>query len=127
MNDVNNYDVIVVGGGASGMMAGGICAGKGKSVLILEKNKSLGAKLAISGGGRCNITNDEDDLRTFLSIYSKKKNADQFLFSAFSQFNKNDTFKFFDKLGLPLVVEARKRAFPNTQKSSYFVLFLFWL
>jgi len=118
MNDVNNYDVIVVGGGASGMMAGGICAGKGKSVLILEKNKSLGAKLAISGGGRCNITNDEDDLRTFLSIYSKKKNADQFLFSAFSQFNKNDTFKFFDKLGLPLVVEARKRAFPNTQKST---------
>jgi predicted flavoprotein YhiN len=55
------YDVIVIGGGASGMMAAGRAGELGKRVLLLEKNKKLGEKLAISGGGRCNITNAEED------------------------------------------------------------------
>jgi predicted Rossmann fold flavoprotein len=118
MEEINRFDVIVVGGGASGMMAAGISARAGKKVLILEKNKELGKKLAISGGGRCNITNDESDLRTFLKNYATKNKADQFLFSTFTQFNKDDTFKFFKELGLPIVVEARQRAFPETQKST---------
>jgi len=112
------YDVIVIGGGASGMMSAGTSAHSGKSVLLLEKNKILGQKLNISGGGRCNITNDEDDIRIFLKHYANNKKTDEFLFSAFSKFNKNDSFKFFKDLGLPLVVEARKRAFPYTQKST---------
>lgn len=116
--DTTNYDVIVVGGGASGMMAAGTAANNGKSVLLLEKNKVLGKKLSISGGGRCNITNNEDDIRIFLSTYAKNKNTDQYLFSAFSQFNKNDTIKFFAGLDLPIVVEARKRAFPKSQKAT---------
>jgi predicted Rossmann fold flavoprotein len=118
MEEINKFDVIVVGGGASGMMAAGISARKGKRVLILEKNKELGKKLSISGGGRCNITNDENDIRVFLKNYATKNKADQFLFSTFAQFNKDDTFKFFKDLGLPLVVEARQRAFPETMKST---------
>ncbi len=115
---MNKYDVIVIGGGASGMMSAGVAGSKGKKVLLLEKNKTLGNKLSISGGGRCNITNDEDDLKIFLKNYSKKKGTDQFLFSPFAQFDKNSTKEFFTKLGLPIIVEARKRAFPKSQKAT---------
>lgn len=108
------YDVIIIGGGASGMMAGAISGAKGKKVLILEKNKDLGEKLKISGGGRCNITNAEKDIRKFLANYG---NAEQFLYSSFSKFSSKDTFDFFENLGLPLVVQARQRAFPNTERA----------
>ncbi len=108
------YDVIVVGGGASGMMAAGQAASLGKKVLLLEKNPNLGEKLKISGGGRCNITNAEYDTRALLSNYGK---AADFLFSPFSQFGVKDTFTFFESLGLPLVVQARNRAFPATEKA----------
>ena len=108
------YDVIVIGGGASGMMAAGKAAALGKRVLIIEKNKFLGEKLKISGGGRCNITNAEEDIQKYLDHY---KSAKQFLFSAFAQFSNKDTFTFFENLGLSLVVQARKRAFPHTEKS----------
>jgi predicted Rossmann fold flavoprotein len=109
-----HFDVIVIGGGASGLMAAGVAAGEGKRVLVLEKNKELGKKLKITGGGRCNITNAELDTRELLKNY---KTADKFLFSPFSQFGVEDTFKFFEDRGLPLVVEARKRAFPETQSA----------
>jgi predicted Rossmann fold flavoprotein len=108
------YDVIVIGGGASGMMAGAISGTKGKKVLILEKNKDLGEKLKISGGGRCNITNAEKDVRKFLANYG---NAEQFLYSSFSKFSSKDTFDFFENLDLPLVIQARQRAFPHTEKA----------
>ncbi len=114
MSSAQKYDVIVIGGGASGMMAAGQAGSRGKRVLLLEKNKKLGAKLAITGGTRCNITNAEEDTRTLLGHYG---NAEQFLFSPFSQFGVKDTFAFFEALGLPLVVEARKRAFPHTHKA----------
>lgn len=109
-----HFDVIVIGGGASGMMAAGIAAQKGKRVLLIEKNKELGKKLSITGGGRCNITNAEDDVRKFLSHYEE---ASKFLFSPFSQFGVKDTFAFFEKQGLPLVVEGGKRAFPETHSA----------
>jgi len=108
------WDVIVIGGGASGMMAGVVSARRGKSVIILEKNKKLGEKLKITGGGRCNITNAEYDIHKFLEHYGKSKD---FLFSPFSIFGVEDTFKFFESLGLPLVIEARKRAFPKSEKA----------
>ena len=109
------YDLIVIGGGPSGMMAAGRAAELGKKVLLLEKNKSLGKKLKISGGGRCNITNAEFELHQFLHAYGS---AEPCLYSAFAQFGVQDTFTFFESHGLPLVVEARKRAFPQTQKAA---------
>ncbi len=109
-----NFDVIVIGGGAAGMMAAGRCAEIGKNVLLLEKNRELGKKLKITGGGRCNITNAEEDIRVLLKSYGT---AEQFLYSSFSQFGIKETFNFFEKRGLPLVVQARKRAFPHTEKA----------
>lgn len=109
-----HYDVIVIGGGASGMMAAGRAGALGKKVLLLEKNALLGEKLKISGGGRCNITNAQEDIHTLLKNYGK---AAPFLYSPFSQFSNKDTFTFFESLGLPLVIQARDRAFPHTEKA----------
>lgn len=108
------YDVIVIGGGASGMMAAGRAAECGKKVLLIEKNPTLGNKLKISGGGRCNVTNAEEDIRVFLSRYG---DAAPFLYSTFAQFSSKDTFSFFESRGLPLIVQAAKRAFPKTEKA----------
>ena len=108
------YDVIVVGGGASGLMAAGRAAERGKRVLLLERNKRVGEKLRISGGGRCNITNNELDPHVLLRAYGK---AEQYLYSLLSQFGVKETFSFFESKGLPLVVQARKRVFPHTEKA----------
>ncbi len=112
---MERHDVIVVGGGAAGMMAAGCAAERGKSVLILEKNQRLGEKLRVTGGGRCNITNAEFDSHLLLKNYGK---AASFLYSPFSQFGVQETFDFFESKGLPLVVEEYKRAFPYTEKAS---------
>jgi hypothetical protein len=109
-----HYDVIVIGGGSSGMMAAGIAAKNGKKVLILEKNADMGEKLKITGGGRCNITNYELDNRKLLSYYG---DAAAFLYSPFSQFSVKDTFTFFEKRKLPLVTQARNRVFPKSEKA----------
>ncbi len=110
----SSYDVLVIGGGASGMMAAICAAEKGKRVLLLEKNVRLGEKLAITGGGRCNITNAEDDTRLLLSKYGA---ADKFLHSAFAQFGVRETFSFFESRGLPLKTEAQKRVFPVSERA----------
>lgn len=112
--DRRTYDVIVIGGGASGLMAAGRAAERGRRVLLLEKNKRLGEKLRITGGGRCNITNAEEHQRLLLERYGA---AGKFLYSSFSQFGMKDTFSFFESRGLPLVVQAGKRAFPMTEKA----------
>ena len=113
MGDI--YDVIVIGGGAAGMMAAGRAAELGKHVLILEKNAKLGAKLAISGGGRCNILNAEADEHRLLAYYG---DGGKFLYSSFSKFGMEDAYRFFEAHGLPLKVEARKRAFPKSEKAA---------
>lgn len=97
------------------MMAANRAAELGKRVLLLEKNKKLGEKLRISGGGRCNITNAEENLRFLLAHYGK---AEKFLYSSFVQFGVQETFAFFSDRGLPLVVQAGKRAFPETEKAA---------
>lgn len=109
------YDVIVIGGGASGMMAAGRASESGKDVLLLERNKRLGEKLRISGGGRCNILNAERDEKKLLAHYGS---SEQFLYSGFSQFGMDDTYAYFESMDLPLMVEANNRAFPVSQKAT---------
>ena len=108
------WDVIVIGGGAAGMMAAGTAAQRGLKVLILEKNKVLGAKLLISGGGRCNVFNGEVDNKILLGYFGA---ASKYLHSPFSKFSSKDSFNFFDSLGMPVIKEDLKRIFPKTQKS----------
>jgi len=109
-----DYDLIVIGGGASGMMAAGVASHNGKKVLLVEKNSELGKKLKITGGGRCNITNATFNTHELLKKYGA---AEKFLYSPFAQFGVQDTFTFFEKRGLPLVTEARNRVFPASQKA----------
>lgn len=108
------WDVIIVGGGASGMMAGAVASARSLSVLLLEKNKLLGEKLKITGGGRCNITNSEPDIHKMLKVYGI---GAPFLYSPFSIFGVKDTLKYFEKRGLPLVIQERNRVFPVTEKA----------
>ncbi len=114
INNNKIWDVIVIGGGASGMMAAAVAGSRGKSVLILDKNKNLGEKLKITGGGRCNITNNEPDIHKMLKIYGE---GAPFLYSPFSIFGVKDTFNYFESRGLPLVVQARNRVFPASEKA----------
>ena len=108
------FDVVVIGGGPAGMMAAGRAAERGAKVILIEKNSGLGKKLLITGGGRCNVTNAEPDTRKLLA---KFKENDQFLFSAFSQWNVKDTLDFFHSRGMETKVEAELRVFPITNKS----------
>ncbi|MES3030852.1 MAG: aminoacetone oxidase family FAD-binding enzyme [Patescibacteria group bacterium] len=108
------YDVAVIGGGPAGMISAGRAAEKGASVILLEKNPSLGVKLLITGGGRSNITNHELDVRTLLSKY---KENDKFLFSAFSQFSVQEALDFFHTRTMDTKTEAEKRVFPKSNKA----------
>lgn len=110
----DKYDVIVIGGGAAGMMAAGKAASRGRRVLLVEKNKRLGEKLRITGGGRCNITNAEEDVQLLLQHYGRDK---RFLHSSFAQFGVSETRAFFASLDLPTVVQSGKRAFPQSEKA----------
>ncbi|MBX4189663.1 NAD(P)/FAD-dependent oxidoreductase [Candidatus Parcubacteria bacterium] len=115
------WDVIVVGGGPAGMMAAGRAAECGLKVLLVEKNKSLGQKLLITGGGRCNVTNSEFDTRKLLD---KFKDNGKFLFSAFSQWAVKETLDFFHTRGMETKVENELRTFPvsNSAQSVWDVL-----
>jgi hypothetical protein len=103
------YDVAVIGGGPAGMIAAGRAAELGAKVILLEKNKNLGKKLLITGGGRCNLTNNEIDTRRFLARFKHKQ---KFLFSPFSQFGVKETLLWFNEHGLKTKVEAEGRVFP---------------
>jgi predicted flavoprotein YhiN len=108
------YDVIIIGGGASGMMAGVIAGRSEKKVLIIEKNKSLGEKLKITGGGRCNIFNRELDTRVLLKNY---KDAEKYLYTPFSKFGVKETEEFFKNIGIEIKEEDRKRVFPKSERA----------
>ncbi|MBG9445907.1 NAD(P)/FAD-dependent oxidoreductase [Cytobacillus firmus] len=107
------YDVIVIGGGPSGLMAAIGAAEKKAKVLLIDKGNKLGRKLAISGGGRCNVTNrlpvDE--------IIKHIPGNGRFLYSAFSIFSNEDIIRFFENLGIELKEEDHGRMFPVTDKA----------
>jgi hypothetical protein len=96
------------------MMAAGTAGLRGKRVLLIEKNKRLGEKLRITGGGRCNITNSNPHLSSLLKYYGK---AEPFLYSPFDIFGVADTFEFFTSRGLPLKIEAENRVFPQKESA----------
>ncbi len=111
---MNEYDVIIIGGGPAGMMAAGRAAECGARVLLLEKNDSLGRKLLISGGGRSNITNAEFDPHVFLE---KFQDAAKFLYSPLSRFGVKDVTDFFAAHGVPTKIEEGGRVFPISDNS----------
>lgn len=118
------WDIVVIGGGPAGMMAAGRAASRGKKVLLLEKNDGLGKKLLITGGGRCNVTNNKPDDRQMLAKY---KGNDQFLFSAFSKWNVASTLEFFNARGMATKEENEGRIFPvsNSAQTVYDVLYAY--
>lgn len=115
------WDVIVIGGGPAGMMAAGRAAERGAKVLLLEKNDSLGKKLLITGGGRCNVTNSQFDNRKLLE---KFKDSSKFLFSAFSQWSVKETLDFFHTRDMATKVENELRTFPLQIPPSLYSMFL---
>lgn len=108
------HKVLVVGGGAAGMMAAGMAAKAGAHVILLEKNDMLGKKLAITGKGRCNVTND----CSWEEVMKNVPRNGRFLYSALSAFTPADTMNFFEELGCALKVERGNRVFPVSDKSA---------
>ena len=110
---MNHFHTIIIGGGPAGMMATIASASYGQSTLLIEKNKKLGKKLAGTGGGRCNVTNNGtlDDLMAGIPGNGR------FLYSVFSQFDNHDIIQFFTDNGVKLKVEDHGRVFPVSDQS----------
>ncbi|MDA9470209.1 NAD(P)/FAD-dependent oxidoreductase [Enterococcus sp. 5H] len=115
------FDVIIVGAGTSGMMAAIAAAESGSKTLLIEKNKRVGKKLLLTGGGRCNVTNN----RSADEIIAHIPGNGKFLYSAFSQFNNYDIMEFFESNGTHLKEEDHGRMFPVTDRSKTIVETLF--
>lgn len=115
------YDLITVGAGPAGMLASGLVANCGKKVMLVEKNKTVGKKLSITGKGRCNITNNCSNEEFLDSVATNKR----FLYSSINNFSTQDTIKFFNKIGVETKVERGKRVFPSSDKASQVVDSLF--
>lgn len=108
---MKRYDVIVVGGGPAGLFAAGFAASRGGRVLLLEKNPRCGAKLLITGKGRCNVTHNEDDPRKFAAYFGRTGRA---LLTALYAFGSKEVVAFFEERGVPLTVERGGRIFPTS-------------
>ena len=106
--------VLIIGGGAAGMMAAAFAAKNGNRVEVFEKNEKFGKKLFITGKGRCNITNAADLEDFFSAVTSNPK----FLYSAFYSFTNEQVISFFEELGVKTKVERGGRVFPVSDHSS---------
>lgn len=105
---------IVIGGGASGLMAAAQSAENGNDTVLIEKMPRCARKVLISGKGRCNMTNATFDLEELISFVPKNP---RFLYSAFSAFMPYDTIAFFEDLGVPTKIERGNRVFPVSDKA----------
>lgn len=108
------FDVLVIGAGAAGLMAAGRAAELGAKVAIIDKNKTLGRKLLITGKGRCNITQGELSDKEFIKKLDKKG---QWLFSALAAFGPKEVINFFESRGLKTKIERGGRVFPESDKA----------
>ena len=106
--------VLIVGGGAAGMLASIFAARNGHEVHVYEKNEKLGKKLYITGKGRCNLTNACDMDALFASVRTNSR----FLYSAFYGFTNQDAMTFFEEEGLKIKTERGERVFPLSDKSA---------
>ncbi len=106
-------DMIIIGGGAAGLMAAVTAADLGANILLLEKNGRVGKKLLITGKGRCNVTNACGREEFFENIPTNPR----FLYSAFSGFSNYDVMDFFEGLGVPLKIERGNRVFPVSDRA----------
>ena len=105
--------VVIIGGGPAGMMAGGTAGSRGLEVFLIEKNRTLGKKLLLTGKGRCNFTNDTD----LQGLIDNIPVNGRFLYSAFSKFSSRDLIKFFNNLGVRTKVERGGRVFPESDRA----------
>ena len=110
---MKHFDTIVIGGGPAGMMATISSSFYGQKTLLIEKNRKLGKKLAGTGGGRCNVTNNG----TLDDLLAGIPGNGRFLYSVFSQFDNHDIINFFTENGVKLKVEDHGRVFPASDKS----------
>jgi predicted Rossmann fold flavoprotein len=106
-------EIAVIGGGPAGMMGAIYAAQNGALVTLFEKNDRLGKKLAITGKGRCNVTND----CTVEQFLQNVPTNPRFLYSALGRFDTADTKDFFESAGVPLKVERGRRVFPISDKA----------
>lgn len=106
--------IVVIGGGAAGLLCGAKSAEKGNDVTIIEKMNRPGRKLMITGKGRCNVTNASFELDDLISNVPTNP---RFLYSAFSNFMPYDTMALFEELGVPLKIERGNRVFPLSDKA----------
>lgn len=107
-------DLIVIGGGAAGLMAAGTAAQRGLKVTLIERNDKLARKVAITGKGRCNVTNSCPLLNDLISNVPVNG---RFLYGAFSRFTTDDTIDFFEGMGVPLKIERGNRVFPVSDRA----------
>lgn len=114
---MKTYDTIIIGGGPAGMMAAISSSYYGNKTLLIEKNRRLGKKLAGTGGGRCNVTNNG----TLDDLIAGIPGNGRFLYSVFSQFDNHDIIQFFEDRGVALKVEDHGRVFPKTDKSKIII------
>ena len=110
---MEEYEIAVIGGGPAGMMAAIAASRNFSSVILLEKNQSLGRKLLMTGGGRCNITNSKP-IKKLLDSYSQKN----FLKHSFYTLTNEKLLSLFEDRGLSFVEEDDNRIFPETESSS---------
>ena len=108
------FDVAVIGGGAAGMLSAISASSDGSKVVLIEKNKTLGRKLLLTGNGRCNITQAIFDTKEFIEKFGKQG---KFLFSSLSVFGPKETLDFFEKLGLKTKIEKNGRVFPLSDRA----------
>lgn len=115
IDSLMSKNVIVIGGGPSGMLAAATAAEYGCKVTLIEKNRILGRKLLITGKGRCNVTNycDVDEVLSNINSPNKK-----FMFSSLNAFSCYDTYALFERLGVPLKIERGNRVFPVSDKAA---------
>ena len=108
------HNILIIGGGAAGMMAAIYAARTGGNVTLLERNEKLGKKVYITGKGRCNVTND----CTLDEFMKEVPRNPRFLYSAMSYFSPQQMMELLEDAGCPVVVQRGRRVFPASEKAS---------